>query len=75
MNPSTSYDVKISQIRFKLSALALACDRTEISDRNAATIASAILQDFGIISVDNKINVVDRLKVRREREKKRKDLQ
>lgn len=75
MNPSTSYDVKISQIRLKLSALALACDRTEISDRNAATIASAILQDFGIISVDNKINVVDRLKVRREREKKRKDLQ
>ncbi|CAI6354166.1 unnamed protein product [Macrosiphum euphorbiae] len=62
-------------MRLKLPALAMACDRTGISDRSAATIASAILQDVGIISVDTKKNVIDRMKVRREREKKRIDLQ
>lgn len=65
LNTSTSPSIKISQMRLKLPALAMACDRTGISDRSAATIASAILQDVGIISIDTKNNVVDRMKVRR----------
>ncbi|XP_050527619.1 uncharacterized protein LOC126897791 [Daktulosphaira vitifoliae] len=74
--PSTSSsNIKNSQMRLKLPALALACDRTGISDGSAAKIASAVLQDIGIISVDNKNSVVDRMKVRRAREKKRLDLQ
>ena len=75
LNTPTSSSIKNSQMRLKLPALAMACDRTGISDRSAATIASAILQDVGIISVDTKKNVIDRMKVRREREKKRIDLQ
>lgn len=70
-----SSGIKNSQMRLKLPALSLACDRSGISDRNTATIASAILQDVGIISVDTKISVVDRMKVRREKEKKGKGLQ
>lgn len=75
LNTSTSPSIKISQMRLKLPALAMACDRTGISDRSAATIASAVLQDVGIISIDTKKNVIDRMKVRRERERKRLDLQ
>lgn len=69
MNTSTSSSINNSQMRLKLPALAMVCDRTGISDRSAATIASAILQDVGIISIDTKKNVIDRMKVRREREK------
>ncbi|KAL4104290.1 hypothetical protein QTP88_019593 [Uroleucon formosanum] len=60
--------------KLELPALALACDRTGISDRTAATIASAILQDVGIIKTDDKQHVIDRMKIRRERHKKRQDL-
>ncbi|KAL4084226.1 hypothetical protein QTP88_028052 [Uroleucon formosanum] len=42
---STSSSIKNSQMRLKLPALAMAYDRTGISDRSAATIASAILKD------------------------------
>jgi len=56
-------------MRLKLPALAMACDRTGILDRSTATVESAILQDVGIISVDTKKNMIDRMKDRREREK------
>jgi len=72
--PSTYSANKQSQMRLDLSALALACDRTGISDRTAATIAIAILQDVGIIKTDDKQHVIDRMKIRRERHKKRQDL-
>ncbi|KAL4132835.1 hypothetical protein QTP88_009924 [Uroleucon formosanum] len=72
---SSTYSAnKQSQMRLELPALALACDRTGISDRTAATIASAILQDVGIIKTDDKQHVIDRMKIRRERHKKRQDL-
>ena len=54
LNTSTSSSIKNSQMRLKLPALAMACDRTGISDRSTATIASAILQDVGIILIDTK---------------------
>lgn len=72
---SSTYSAnKQSQMRLELPALALACDRTGISDRTAATIASAILQDVGIIKTYDKEHVIDRMKIRRERHKKRQDL-
>ena len=46
---------------------AFACDRTGVSDRTAAHITSAILQDIGIIHEENMEEVVDRSKIRRER--------
>jgi len=63
-------------MRLELPALALACDRTGIFDRTAATIASAILQDVGIIKTDDKQHVIDRMKIKREieRHNKRQDL-
>ena len=59
------------QMRVNLPSLTLACDRTGVSDRSAAIIASAVLQDFGVVTSDDKSFVVDRSKVRRERTKMR----
>ena len=42
-------------------------DRIGISDRAAAVIASAALQDFGIITEEDKTNLTDRMKIRRAR--------
>ena len=36
----------------RLNTVALACERTGISDRKAAIIASAVPEDFGIISAE-----------------------
>lgn len=63
------------QMRINLPSLALACDRTGVSDRSAAIIASAVLKDVGIITSNDQSYVVDRSKVRRERAKKRSVLQ
>lgn len=68
----TSKPKTANQMRVKLPSLASACDRTGVSDRAAATVASAVLQDLGIISDADKTNVIDRMKVRRERKRKRK---
>lgn len=58
-------------MRVKLPTVASACDRTGVSDRAAAAIASAVLKDVGIITEDNKSKVIDRMKIRRERGKNR----
>ncbi|KAK0055599.1 hypothetical protein Bpfe_014874 [Biomphalaria pfeifferi] len=58
-------------MRVKLPSLALACDPYGVSDRAAAGIASAVLQDVGIIQERDVSKVIDRSKVRRERCKKR----
>lgn len=42
---STSQEKKGTQMRVSLPSLALACERTGVSDRNAAIIASAVLED------------------------------
>lgn len=55
----------------KLPTLARACDRHGVSDRAAAAIASAVLEDFGILSKEDCFNVIDRNKVRRSRQTKR----
>lgn len=61
--------------RFNLPSLALACDRTGVSDRSAAIIASSVLKDIGIISLNDASGVIDRSKLRRERTKVREALQ
>lgn len=63
------------RVILKLLTLALACDRTEISDRPASTMVNTIFQDVGIVLVACKEKAIDRTEVRREREKKRIDLQ
>lgn len=61
--------------RLNLPSLALACDRTGVSDRAAAIIASSVLKDVGIISSNDTSSVIDRSKLRRERTKVRTALQ
>ncbi|CAG5020765.1 unnamed protein product [Parnassius apollo] len=61
--------------KLNLSSLALACDRTGVSDRAAAIIASSVLKDVGIISTKDPSGVIDRSKLRRERTKVRSSLQ
>ena len=60
-----------AQNRTALANLARACDRYNISDRAGAAVASAALKDFGLISSDDKTNVIDRHKLRRERDRYR----
>lgn len=67
--------LKTPRLERDLPTLARACDRHGVSDRAAAAIASAALQDFGIISPDDSQNVVDRNKIRRARQRKRNLLQ
>ena len=55
----------------RLNTVALACERTGISDRKAAIIASAVLEDVGIISDENPSNITDRKKIERARKKSR----
>lgn len=57
-----------------MPTLAITYDRTGVSDRTAAMLASAVLQDFGIITPGDQSLVVNRSKVRRERAKMRSDL-
>jgi hypothetical protein len=63
------------RLKRDLPALARACDRVGVSDRAAAAIASAVLEDFGMISPEDSQNVVDKNKIRRARQRKRRILQ
>jgi hypothetical protein len=66
---------KSTRLNRDLPTLARACDRHGVSDRAAAALASAVLQDFGLISPEDSKNVVDKNKIRRARQRKRKILQ
>ncbi|KAF8774155.1 hypothetical protein HNY73_016737 [Argiope bruennichi] len=54
--------------------LASIADRIGISDRAAAAIACAALQDLGVITEEDKTNLIDRMKIRRARSANRKVL-
>lgn len=58
-------------MRLKLPSVALACDRTGVSDRAAALIANAVLEDLGMVSKDNSAMTIDRMKIRRARKSER----
>lgn len=53
-----------------LPCFAEACDRVGVSDRGAALLSSSLLEDMGLLE-KSKENVIDRNKVRRERQKER----
>ncbi|GBN78069.1 hypothetical protein AVEN_81878-1, partial [Araneus ventricosus] len=61
-------DIEIPVVT-KVLAAVRTLDRFGISDREGAAIVSAALQDVGIISESNVLNVVDRNKIRRGRTK------
>ncbi|CAH1110389.1 unnamed protein product [Psylliodes chrysocephalus] len=63
------------QMRKSLPNLARECDRWGLSDRGAATVSSALLQDLGVLTKDDNSSVIDYSKVRRERQKLRKQNQ
>ena len=56
------------------SNLAKMSERFQISDRAAAAIANSVMQDLGLITDDDKTYVIDRSKLRRERERCRAEI-
>ena len=63
------------QNRASLKEIAKISERYGLSDRAAAAIANATLKDFGMISSDDASLVIDRSKLRRERQKYRIEIQ
>jgi hypothetical protein len=64
-----------SQMRLNLAKVAQECDRYGVSDRCAASIVSAVLEDVGLVNASDCSKVIDRSKLRRERTKVRMRLQ
>ncbi|GBN51949.1 hypothetical protein AVEN_130621-1 [Araneus ventricosus] len=58
-----------SQNHLDFPTLARECDRYGISDRAAASFASSVLQNIGIVYEGETSHVVDRNKIRRQRKK------
>ncbi|XP_055922808.1 uncharacterized protein LOC129953593 [Eupeodes corollae] len=73
--PSRSPSIPKLQARINLTNLASACDRTGVSDRSASILVSSLLQDIGVVSKLDSSKVIDRSKIRRERQKLRQNLQ
>jgi len=63
------------QNRISYPNLARICDRYQVSDRAGAAIATSVLKDHGIVSSKDSTFVVDKNKLRRERERQRKVIQ
>ena len=61
-------DLFAASNRKKLPKLAKLCDRFRVSDRAGASIATAVLEDFGVVSQTESGDVIDRYKLRRERQ-------
>ncbi|KAF8782613.1 hypothetical protein HNY73_012877 [Argiope bruennichi] len=65
---------KSIQMRIKLPSVVFISDRIGISDRAAAAIASAALQDLDVITEEDKTYVIDRMKIRKVRSTNRRVL-
>ena len=72
--PVSTTIVAFPKMHLPLPTVARECDRHGVSDRCAASIISAVLQDVGIINEHDSSMVVDKNKVRRERVKARRPL-
>lgn len=59
---STNNSKKINLKKFSRT-----CDRYGVSDRGAASLASALLEDIGEINENNTSGVIDKNRIRRER--------
>ena len=64
-----------SQNRRKWSNLARMCERYQLSDRAVAAVANSVLVDVGMVTDDDKSCVIDRNKLRKERERCRHKVQ
>lgn len=53
------------QMRYKLSNYAIVCDRTRVSDRTAAVLATSLLENLGLVTPDKPGMVIDRMNIRR----------
>ena len=62
-------EVKNIQRNVSLENFAIACDRIGVSNRAAATIASAVIDD---LAIDNQSQVVDKNKIMRKKDKNKK---
>ncbi|GBM47637.1 hypothetical protein AVEN_120080-1 [Araneus ventricosus] len=60
-----------SQMRSKLTSTALVIDRFGVSDRATAVIASSVLYDLGMISEKDTSLVIDKSRIRKEKQKTR----
>lgn len=66
-NPDINFHYAISstsQMRIRLPSTATVCDRYNLSDRAAAAITSAVLQDFGIVTEVDTSHVGDKKKLK-----------
>ncbi|CAH1113451.1 unnamed protein product [Psylliodes chrysocephalus] len=66
--PSTLKELAIPRNTTKLHTLAKVCDRYGLSDRSAATVATAFLQDIGIVKKESSVQIIDKNKLRKARE-------
>ena len=73
ITPQDSYPSH-AQNRQRWTNLARMCERYQISDRAGAAIATSTLQDMGIVTNEDKSLVIDPSKLRRERERCRKEI-
>ena len=71
-NEFTPVNVTTPQNRMPLPTLAMTCERFHVSDRIGAAIASAVLVDYGLITSNQRQNVIDKNKLRAEITKLRK---
>ena len=55
--------------------VAMMCDHVNLFDRAGVAVATAAVQDFGLVTEDKEKYAIDKSKVRRERKKFRKDIQ
>ena len=62
------------QNRKKWPKLARICERYQLSDRAAAAVANSVLVDVGLVTEDDKTRIIDRSKLRRERERCRNEI-
>ena len=67
-------DRQCKKMTISQPSLAKACDRTGVSDRSAAVLATSVLHDLGLVSKIDRSKVINRSKIRRERSKTRKEL-
>lgn len=59
MASSSQSSKNIGQMRISLPKLAQACDRTGVSDRAAAIIASAVLEDLNIVTSSDTSKIIE----------------
>ena len=57
-----------------IPTIALEADRFDVPSRAAAAISTAALIDFGVVSAENRTHIIDSNKVRRPRQKLRKNV-